>query len=81
MKTLNKENYNEYKEMKKYERFIWSDAGFEFFAFKVTDEVAIFINGSGKFIVAKAYTNMLSIGSGLVVEYDTFDEAEKNAEG
>lgn len=80
MKTLTKENHNEYKDMKKYERFISSDAGIEFFAFKVTDEAAIFINGSGKFIIAKAYTNTFSIGSGFVFEYDTFDEAEKNAE-
>lgn len=72
------EKLNGYDELKKYEKFLYKDG--EFVGIKINDDYAIFLNGSCKFIVAKRFANCLSIGSGLVSEFDTFKEAEKFVE-
>ena len=73
-------NVSEYTNLLKYERFVYCDCGFEFFGFKINNGYAILINGSGRFIVAKVYQNDLSIGAKIVIEYKTFEEAEKAIE-
>lgn len=57
------------------EHFIYVDGSFEFFAIKVSEDYAVFINGAGEFICAKAFKNFLSIGAGIVSEFPTFAEA------
>ena len=51
---------------------------YEWFAIKVNEEYAVLINGCNKFIVAKKYKNCLSIGSGYVIEYSSYEEAKKS---
>ena len=68
MKTLNEnglENIN-FDKIALNEHFIYVDGAFEFFAIKVSDDYAVFINADGKFICAKAFKNCLSIGAGVV---------------
>ena len=78
MKTIKENGLNKlsgYDELKKGEQFIYVVGSIEFFAIKVSDEYAVFINNDGRFICAKAFKNCLSIGSGYLVEYQTFKEA------
>lgn len=78
MKTIKENGLNElkgYKELKNYEQFIYVNS-YEWFAIKVNNEYAILLNGCGKFIIAKAFKNCLSIGARYVIEYDSFDKAE-----
>ena len=44
-------------------------------AWKVSGSRAVFANREGRFINAMRYDNCLSIGSDLVLEFDTFEEA------
>ena len=62
------------------EHFIYVDGSFEFFAIKVSEDYAVFINGAGEFICAKAFKNCLSIGAGIVSEFPTFAEAVEACE-
>lgn len=57
------------------EHFIYAGGSFEFFAIKVSEDYAVFINADGNFICAKAFKNCLSIGAGIVSEFPTFAEA------
>lgn len=79
MKTITEfNNFNEFFTLREGEHFIYRPfAGMEFFAVKVGSN-AILINGNNKFIVAKAYKNILSIGSGTVRTYDDFETAKSN---
>jgi|GEM_PF-1045920 len=77
MKTLKKnglENIN-FDKIAINEHFIYMGESFEFFAIKVSEDYAVFINADGKFICAKAFKNCLSIGAGVVSEFPTFDKA------
>lgn len=46
---------------------------------KLTEKHAVFVNARGRFILARRYDNLLSIGS-TSVEYRTFDEAKQRLE-
>lgn len=77
MKTLKEnglENIN-FDKIAINKHFIYIGESFEFFAIKVSDDYAVFINADGKFICAKAFKNCLSIGAGVVSEFPTFAEA------
>ena len=74
MKIIKKNEIQKYKELKETEQFVYQDGIFEFFAIKINDDYSAFINGCGKFILAKKYTNCLSIGI-YTKEFNTFDEA------
>ena len=78
MKKIKQNGLNElkgYEELKNGEKFIYID-WYEWFAVKVNEEYAVLVNGCNKFIVAKKYKNCLSIGSGYVIEYPSYEEAE-----
>lgn len=78
MKTIiekGKEALVGYEELKQYDQFIYKSVSGEFFAIKITDNYAAFINDRGKFILAKKYENCLSIGSGIVFEHRSLEEA------
>lgn len=82
MKKVEENKMESYMALKNGERFLYEQGMFEFFGFKYNNEFAILVDGSGKFIVAKAYKNCLSIGSGIVRDFDTLTEAEEQiAEG
>lgn len=68
-----------FENLARHEQFIYAQDSFTFMAIKINDSFAVFINGEGKFILAKKFKNCLSIGSGYVAEYGTFDEAEAAA--
>lgn len=53
--------------------------GFRFYGCDISDDFVILVNGDGRFIVAKKYTNCLSIGSGVVKEFGTFQDAVDGA--
>ena len=77
MKTIiedRKGSLTGYAELDKEEQFIYITSPYEFFAIKVNDEYAVFINARNKFIVAKAYKNILSIGTSSI-ELASYDEA------
>ncbi len=77
MKTLKEnglENIN-FDKIAINEHFIYMGESFEFFAIKVSEDYAVFINADGKFICGKAFKNCLSIGAGIVSEFSTFAEA------
>ena len=77
MKTLKEngfENIN-FDKIALNEHFIYVSGSFEFFAIKVSEDYAVFINADGNFICAKAFKNCLSIGAGIVSEFPTFAEA------
>ena len=77
MKTLKEngfENIN-FDKIALNEHFIYVGGSFEFFAIKVSEDYAVFINTDGNFICAKAFKNCLSIGAGIVSEFPTFAEA------
>lgn len=78
MKKIKQNRLNElkgYEKLKNGEKFIYID-WYEWFAVKVNEEYAVLINGYNRFIVAKKYKNCLSIGSGCVTEYPSYEEAE-----
>jgi hypothetical protein len=77
MKTLKKDGTKniDFDNIAINEHFIYNDEPFEFFAIKVNENYAVFINADGKFICAKAYKNCLSLGAGGVFEFSTFAEA------
>lgn len=54
-------------------QFLYSQ--YEIFAIKIDNNCAIFLNQDGKFVVAKAYKNCLTLGSKVVREFNTFAEA------
>ena len=60
---------------------IYRDGAYDFPGYKINDNHAVLINARGKFIIAKAYPNCLSIGSGYIIEYDTFEMAESSVPG
>lgn len=68
-----------FNEFAVHDQFIYQYSSGEFFAMKISDEYAAFVNGEGKWILAQRYANCLSIGSGVVHEYASFDEAEQSA--
>lgn len=77
MKTLKKDGTKniDFDSIAINEHFIYNDEPFEFFAIKVNENYAVFINADGKFICAKAYKNCLSIGASGIFEFSTFAEA------
>lgn len=78
MKKIKENGLNElkgYEELNNGEKFIYINSC-EWFAIKFNEEYAVLINGCNKFIVAKRYKNCLSIGSGYVKEYSSYEEAE-----
>lgn len=77
MKKVEENKMENYIALNDGERFLYQQGIFEFFGFKHNNEFAILVNGCGKFIVAKAYKNCLSIESGIVREFDTLTEAEE----
>lgn len=82
MKKVEENKMESYMALKNGERFLYEQGMFEFFGFKYNNEFAILVNGCGRFIVAKAYKNCLSIGSEFVKEFATITEAEEQiAEG
>lgn len=70
----------EFDKLQNGEQFIYADSSFEFSAIKINNDYAALVNSRGKFILGKKYKNCLSIGSGLVSEYDTLAEIEEAAE-
>lgn len=70
MKNINEANINEFKKIEVGEHFIYDG----FFAIKINNEYAAFMNCDNKFIIAKAYNNCLSIGSGAIREFASYDE-------
>ena len=74
MKTIKRNEIQDYKELKEGEQFIYEDGQFEFFAIKINDKYSAFINCDGKFILAQKYTNCLSIGAGFIREWDTYEK-------
>ena len=69
-------NDEKYKKLNNKEWFVFETFSGDFPACKISDKHAILTNAAGKFINAYKYDNCLSIGSGHVIEYDTFAEAE-----
>lgn len=69
----------EFDELPSGGQFIYVERSYEFFAIKINNDYAALINSRCKFILAQKYKNCLSIGSGFVYEYDTFEEIEKAA--
>lgn len=61
-------------------QFLYSflDSEYEIFAIKIDNNCAIFLNQEGKFVVAKAYKNCLTLGSTAVREFNTLAEAIEN---
>ncbi len=70
MKTINKTNIENYTALKDGEHFIYDG----FFAIKINNDYATFVNNENKFIIAKAYKNCLSIGSGAIREFNSYAE-------
>ena len=78
MKVINGSD-EAYKELEKYEGFIYRMAGYEYFGIKINDEYGILVDRFGKFIVAKFYKNY-----GFIIDndkaYETYAEAEADIE-
>jgi hypothetical protein len=70
MKNINEANINEFIRLEKGEHFTYDG----FLAIKINDGYAAFINADNKFIIAKAYKNCLSIGSGAIREFNSYAE-------
>jgi len=62
-------------------QFIYHELSYAFPGFKIDDKHAALINARGKFIIAKAFKNCLSIGSGMVLEYSTYEEIKERIKG
>ena len=69
----------EFDELPSGGQFVYVEGSFEFFAIKINNDYAAFIDSMGKFILAEKWKNRLSIGSGPTLEYGTFAEIEKAA--
>ena len=69
----------EFDELPSGGQFVYVEGSLEFFSIKINNDYAALINSRGKFILAQKYKNCLSIGSGYVLEYDTFAKIEKAA--
>lgn len=68
-------NFIDFFSMQDGEQFIYQpNDNLEFLAIKVAGN-AILINAKNKFIVAKCYKNTLSIGGGIVRQFDDLDSA------
>lgn len=82
MKTLKKDGTKniDFDSIAINEHFIYADEPFEFFAIKVNENYAVFINADGLFVCAKAYKNCLSLGAIGVFEFSTFAEAVEACE-
>ena len=66
-----------YDELEPLEEFIYISRvpNVEWKAFKINDKFAALVNRYDKYILAKRYSNCLSIGDGNIVEYATLDQA------
>lgn len=75
------ENYNGvmegYEDLKDGEHFIYTDGRYEWFGIKVDDKRALLLNAKHRWIEAKKFKNMLSIGGDFVHEYDSVYDYEK----
>ena len=75
-KVINEVYYGKmegFEELKNGDQFIYSDGTYDNFAIKIDDETALFLNARNRWIEAKKYTNMLSIGT-ISTEYDSVKE-------
>lgn len=75
-KEQNIEAMKVYDEFKPMDGFVYADGSIEFYAIKISDNHAVLINREGRFIIAKRYRNCLSIGSGIVHEYNSMSEVK-----
>lgn len=48
--------------------------GFKFDGYDYNEKFVIIINADNKYIIGKKFTNCISIGSGMVIEYNTLEE-------
>lgn len=48
---------------------------FEYYGYDYSDKAVILLNADGKFIIGRKFKNCISIGSGIIMEFDTFEEA------
>lgn len=74
------EFFNKYVELEEDEHFILRGM-FEFVGIKINDEYGALLNACNKFIVGKIYKNCLSLGSGHVKEFRTYNEAKDFVSG
>lgn len=78
MKIVTINEMEKYYNLKKGEQFLYHVCVVDFFGIKYSQDYAILINASNKFILAKAYKNCLSIGSGGVREYNSYRDAARD---
>lgn len=75
MITIKDNEIEKYYNLKKGEQFLYHTCTVDFFAIKFNQDYAILVSGSNNFIIAKAYKNCLSIGSGFIREYNSYRDA------
>ena len=49
----------------------------EFIAIRINTDYCAFLNGYNKFIIAKRFKNCLSIGSGKIIEFDSYEQIKE----
>lgn len=77
MITIMDNEMDKYYNLEKEEQFIYYTVCHTFLAIKYNNEYAILLNGFNRFIIAKVYKNCLSIGAGIIVEYNSYQEATR----
>lgn len=50
---------------------------FDFYGFDYSDKAVILLNADGKFIIGRKFKNCISLGAGIVMEFETFEKACK----
>lgn len=66
-----------YDELQNGEKFVYETTSYTYEAIKIDEYYAALINREGNYILAKKYVNVLSVGSGEIIEYRTYEELEK----
>lgn len=63
------------------EQFVYSslyrNSIIEFMAVRINNHYCTFINGNNKFIIAKRFKDCLSIGSGKIIEFDSYEQVKE----
>lgn len=73
----------EYSTISVGEKFRYLEGGYEWIAIKLSDNLAIFINGDYNYLLAIVYTDEYSstMGARCIEQYSTYEEAVRAGQG
>ena len=75
MKAIKRKDEQGLKGIKTNEWCIFNLSNFEFYGHDCDEDYVILVNGTGKFIIGEKFLNCISVGSGYITEYNTYEDA------